>query len=92
MSFDDEIDDRRRHVALFRASILEEIDAEERSRGELSAQIAELATRGFEAPSWKLRTFTERTLWSWWSLYKKQGRSSPIPAGNVRRGFDLRRV
>jgi putative transposase len=79
MSFDDEIDDRRRHIALFRASILEEIDAEERSRGELSAQIAELATRAFEAPWGKERSFTERTLWSWWSLYKRGGLLGLVP-------------
>jgi transposase InsO family protein len=79
MSFDDEIDDRRRHVALFRASILEEIDAEQRCRGELSAQIADLATRAFETPWGKLRYFTERTLWSWWSRYKKRGLLGLVP-------------
>jgi putative transposase len=79
MSEDDEIDDRRSHVALFRESILEEIDAEELARGELSAQIAELARRRFETPWGKLRSFTERTLWTWWSSYKMHGLLGLVP-------------
>jgi transposase InsO family protein len=79
MSCDDEIDDRRRTVALFRESILDELDAEKRARGDLSARIAELATRSFETPWGKLRCFTERTLWGWWSRYKQQGLLGLVP-------------
>ena len=79
MSFDDEIDDRRRDVALFRESILDELDEEERARGDLSARIAELATRTFETPWGKVRSFTERTLWAWWSRYKRQGLLGLVP-------------
>jgi transposase InsO family protein len=80
MSFDEEIDDRRAQIALFRESVLEEIEAEERARGEVSAQIRDLAARSFETPWGKLRGFTERTLWSWWSAYKKQGLRGLVPS------------
>jgi putative transposase len=79
MSLDDEIDDRRRQIALFRESILDQIDAAERARGELSAQIRDLAARSFETPWGKVRSFTERTLWAWWSRYKKQGLRGLVP-------------
>jgi transposase InsO family protein len=79
MSFDEEIDDRRRDIALFRESILEELATEELARGELSVRIAELATRSFETPWGKLCRFTTRTLWSWWSLYKQGGLVGLVP-------------
>ena len=79
MSLDDETDDRRREIALFRESILDQLDGEERARGDLSARIAELATRRFETPLGKLRSFTERTLWSWWSAYKQHGLLGLLP-------------
>ena len=79
MSFDDEVDDRRRQIAIFREDILQEIDGEERARGELSARIRDLATRTFETPWGKLRRFTERTLWSWWSAYRQQGLPGLVP-------------
>jgi transposase InsO family protein len=79
VSFDDEIDDRRREVALFRESILDELHSEERERGDLSARIAELAARTFETPWGKVRSFTERTLWEWWSRYQRQGLLGLVP-------------
>jgi transposase InsO family protein len=79
VSFDDEIDDRRREIALFRESILDELEAEERERGGLSARIAELTTRSFETPWGKVRSFSERTLWEWWSRYKRQGLLGLLP-------------
>jgi putative transposase len=79
VSLGDEIDDRRRDIALFRESILDELDGEERARGDLSARIAELATRTFETPLGKLRSFTQRTLWSWWSAYRQHGLLGLLP-------------
>jgi transposase InsO family protein len=79
MSLDDEIDDRRREIALFREGILDELGAEERARGDLSVRIAELATRSFEPPWGKVRRFTTRTLWSWWSEYKRHGLRGLLP-------------
>jgi len=79
MNDDDDIDERRREIALFRENILEPLDAFEMVRGDLSACISELATRSFETPLGKLRRFTARTLWSWWSLYKQQGLLGLLP-------------
>jgi transposase InsO family protein len=86
MSFDDEIDDRRREVALFREALMEELEGEERARGDLSARIAELAKRKLETPWGKLRSFTERTLWGWWSRYKERGLLGLVPKPRSDRG------
>jgi hypothetical protein len=43
MSFDEEIDDRRRRFALFRHAVVAELDAEALPRGELTARIEELS-------------------------------------------------
>ncbi len=86
MGLDDEIDDRRRQIALFREDILEQIGAEALPRGELSGRIAELASRRFEMPWGKLRSFTERTLWSWWSAYKKNGLLGLAPKSRSDKG------
>lgn len=86
MSEDDEIDDRRRDVALFRESILDELDAEEQARGDLSARIAELAARSFETPWGRVRSFTQRTLWAWWSRYKRQGLLGLLPKARLDKG------
>jgi len=87
MSFDEEVDDRRRDVALFRESILEELGTEELARGELSVRIAELATRSFETPWGKLCRFTTRTLWSWWSRYKREGLLGLVPKHRSDKGL-----
>jgi transposase InsO family protein len=79
MAFDDEIDDRRRHVALFRQAVIGEVEAPELERGEISARIAELAERTFEPPWGGERRFSERTLWSWWGAYKKGGLVGLVP-------------
>lgn len=65
---------------------MEQLDAEELARGDLSARIAELATRSFETPLGKLRGFTSRTLWSWWSLYKQQGLPGLLPKSRSDKG------
>jgi transposase InsO family protein len=90
MSFDDEIDDRRAQIALFRQSILDEIDQEERARGELSAQIRELSERSFETPWGKICGFTERTLWAWWSAYKRYGLKGLVPSSRSDKGVARR--
>lgn len=80
MSFDDEIDDRRRQFALFRHAVIAELDFEGLPRGEISARIAELAGRTFELPSGRERRFSARTLWTWWSAYKRGGLHGLVPA------------
>ena len=51
MSFDDEIDDRRRRFALFRHAVVAELDAEALPRGELSVRIEELSKVMWKLPS-----------------------------------------
>jgi putative transposase len=79
MDFED-IDDRRRALALFRHAVIAELDIEELPRGELSARITELAARTFSLPSGKQKSFTARTLWTWWSRYKRAGLKGLVPA------------
>ena len=75
----DEIDDRRRQVALFRKQVLDEVDGVGLPRGVLSARIEELATRTWQPPFLRERRFTARTLWSWWSAYQKRGLEGLVP-------------
>ena len=77
---DDEMDDRRRQTALFRHAVIAELDFEEMPRGELSARIAALADKMFQTPSGRERSFTERTLWTWWGDYKEKGLEGLVPA------------
>ncbi len=86
MDFDD-IDERRRDVALFRHAVIAELDHEVLLRGELSERIAELALREFSFPQGKQRSFTARTLWSWWSAYKKAGLLGLVPRARSDRGL-----
>jgi putative transposase len=79
MSFDDEIDDRRRQFALFRHAVIAEMDAELLPRGGLSARIEELAQVIWRLPSGQERRFCERTLWQWWIDYKAGGLSGLVP-------------
>ena len=83
MSFDDEIDDRRRQLALFRHAVIAELDFEELPRGELSARIEEFAARSFKLPSGKERGFSTRTLWTWWGNYKRSGLSGLVPESRI---------
>ena len=79
MTLDDEIDDRRRAVALFRYAIIAELDHELLLRGDLSARIADIALRSFVMSSGRERRFTERSLWAWWSAYKRDGLMGLVP-------------
>lgn len=79
MSFDDDIDDRRRRMALFREEVLDELHAD-LPRGELTARVAKLEGRRWQPPSGAERGFTARTLWSWWSAYKRAGLLGLLPA------------
>jgi len=79
MSFDDEIDDRRRRFALFRHAVVAELDAEALPRGELSARIEVLSKVTWQLPSGQERRFSVRTLWQWWSDYKTGGLTGLVP-------------
>ena len=79
MSFDDDIDDRRRRIAVFREEILDELDGLELVRGELTARVAELEKKKWQPPSGQERGFTARTIWSWWSAYKHGGLVALVP-------------
>lgn len=72
-------DDRRREIALFRHSVIHELESDGLSRGELSARISELAKRTWRLPSGRERRFTARTLWAWWIAYKSAGLEGLAP-------------
>jgi putative transposase len=80
VAFDDEFDDRRRRVALFRHAVIGELDAPKLERGDISARIVELAEKTFEPPWGGERRFSMRTLWAWWSAYKERGLEGLVPA------------
>jgi transposase InsO family protein len=79
MNFDEEIDDRRRQFALFRHAIIADLDAEALPRGELSARIEQMSSVMWKLPSGQERRFSTRTLWQWWSDYKKNGLGGLVP-------------
>jgi putative transposase len=79
MSWDDEIDERRRAIALFRHAVVGELEFEGLSRGELSARIHDLSSRKWKMPDEEERKFTERTIWNWWIDYKRDGLKGLIP-------------
>jgi hypothetical protein len=83
---DDDSEDRRRTIALFRHAVIADLEFEDLPRGELSTRIAALATRTFRVPSGDERSFTERTLWSWWSAYKGGGLEGLLPKERSDRG------
>ncbi len=80
MSFDDNNEDRRRAVALFRETLLEDLNEPGLPRGEISARLAEIASKPAVLPDGSERRFSERTLWSWWSVYRKHGLAGLLPA------------
>jgi transposase InsO family protein len=82
----DDLDERRRAIALFRYAIIAELDLEDLPRGELSVRIAALAVCVFHTPSGKECRFTVRTLWSWWSAYKREGLLGLVPKARLDRG------
>lgn len=82
----DDIDERRRATALFRHAVIAELDYETLPVGELTARIDELAKTTFRLPGGSERTFTSRTLWSWWSAYKNRGLDGLLPKCRTDRG------
>ncbi len=82
----DDPDARRRRLALFRHAIIGELDIEALPRGERSARIAELATRSYRTPEGQERRFSARTLWTWWSAYRRQGLDGLLPKQRQDRG------
>lgn len=79
MTFDEDIDDRRRKFALFRHAVVAELDAVALPRGELSARIEQLSQVTWRLPSGQERRFSTRTLWQWWSDYKQEGLEGLVP-------------
>lgn len=82
----DDLDTRRRQLALFRHAIIGELDIEALPRGERSARIAELATRTYRPPDGRERQFSTRTLWTWWSAYRRHGLDGLLPQRRQDRG------
>lgn len=82
----DDPEARRRQVALFRYAIIGELDIERLPRGERSARLAELAARTSRTPEGRERRFTVRTLWAWWSAYRRHGLEGLLPRGRADRG------
>ncbi|MGK5082886.1 DDE-type integrase/transposase/recombinase [Bdellovibrionota bacterium FG-1] len=80
MSWDDEIDERRRAVALFRYAVIGELEFEGLNRGELSARIQVLSEKKWKMPDGEEYEFTARTLWNWWMNYKREGLKGLLPA------------
>lgn len=82
----DDPDARPRHVALFRHAIIGELDIEALARGERSARIAALAARVYRVPDGRERRFSARTLWTWWSAYRRHGLDGLVPRRRQDRG------
>ena len=77
---------RRRQLALFRFGIISDLDVEVVPRGARSARLAELATRAYRTPDGPERRFTVRTLWAWWSAYRRHGLDGLLPQRRRDRG------
>jgi len=77
---------RRQHLALFRHAIIGELDIEALPRGERSARIAELAGRTYRTPDGRARRFSARTLWAWWSAFRRYGLEGLLPQRRKDRG------
>jgi len=82
----DDPDARRRQQALFRHAVIGELDIEALPRGERSARIAELATRTYRTLDGRERPFSTRTLWTWWSAYRRHGLDGLLPQRRQDRG------
>jgi putative transposase len=87
---DDDIDERRQNLALFRHAVIGELDIEKMEPGERTERVRLLAARVWQLPSGREKQFTERTLWSWWSAYKHFGLRGLVP--KPRSDRDLPRV
>jgi transposase InsO family protein len=83
----DDPDAHRRQVALFRHAIIGELDIEALPRGERSARIVALAARAYRGPDGRERRVSARTLWTWWSIYQRQGLDGLLPRHRQDRGM-----
>ena len=86
MSFEEDNEGRRRAIALFRETLLEDLSESGLPRGEISARLAEIASKPVLMPDGAERRFSERTLWSWWSAYRKRGLLGLLPAERSDKG------
>ena len=87
MSFDEDHEDHRRAIALFRETLLEDLSDSGLPRGQISAHLKEIASKPVVLPDGTERRFSERTLWSWWSAYRKQGLEGLLPAERSDKGL-----
>ena len=87
MSFEEDNEDRRRAIALFRETLLEDLGESGMPRGEISAYIAKIASQSIALPDGTERRFSERTLWSWWSAYRKLGLTGLLPRERSDKGL-----
>jgi len=87
MSFGQDNEDRRRAIALFREKVLADLGESGMPRGEISARIAEIAAQPIVLPDGAERRFSERTIWCWWSAYRKQGLTGLLPRGRSDKGL-----
>jgi putative transposase len=83
----DDPEARRRQQALFRHAIIGELDIEALPRGERSARIADLAGRTYRTPDGRERRFSARTLWAWWSAFRRHGLEGLLPQRRQDRGI-----
>lgn len=86
MSFEEDKEGRRRAIALFREALLEELSESGLARGEISARLTEIASQPVLLPDGAERRFSERTLWSWWSAWRKRGLLGLLPAERSDKG------
>jgi putative transposase len=82
----DDPETRQRRRALFRHAIIGELDIEALPRGARSARIAELAARPYRTADGRERRFSVRTLWAWWSAYRRHGLEGLLPKRRDDRG------
>jgi hypothetical protein len=62
MSIDDDNEDRRRTIALFRKQLLEDLIESDLPRGEISARLEEIATKTAVLSNGRERYYSVRTL------------------------------
>jgi transposase InsO family protein len=86
MGIDEDNEERRRAVALFRETLLEDLSDSGLLRGAISARLREIAANPVVLPDGAERRFSERTLWSWWSAYRKKGLEGLLPAERSDKG------
>lgn len=81
----DDIDERRRLIALFRQQVIEGLD-EPLERGELTTRVLELARQLFTPPLGTPRRFSQRTIWYWLKGWRKAGLIGLVPSVRPDRG------